>query len=71
MTTRLVGTPFLFRFSAAIPLRRTPVFVYDAIRQVARASVHGAWCDALDVASIEYPPQTLVTEVRRETTDDS
>ena len=71
MTNRLIGAPLLLRFGVAIPVKPTPVFVYDPIRQVTRASVDGAWCDALDQASVEAPPQTRVTEVHRETTDDS
>lgn len=71
MTTSLPGTPFLVRLSVPIPTRPTRELVYDPLRQLARASVNGTWQDALDIVGIDDPPQTLVTEVRVETTDDS
>lgn len=62
--------PFLLRYAGLLvdpPAQETR---YDASVQTSLVSVVGQWMNALE-ASADTPPQTLHTEVRRETTDNS
>jgi len=62
--------PFLFRFADSLGESERSQTQYDPSLQIARVSLGLGWVDALDV-SADKPPQTLITHVRRETTDNS
>jgi hypothetical protein len=61
--------PFLLRFGASLPDPGSLEIRYDADRQIAVVADGESWRPALD-AGKDDPPQTMMTEVKRETTDD-
>lgn len=62
-------TPFLLRFSEAIPAQPPVRVKYDPVRQVSLVEDDGRWVDATSCSG----PQggTRITRVQAETTDDN
>lgn len=66
------GRPFLLRYAEVVPTQHGLPFRYNALRQVGEVCIGEDWVNAVDApdSAIRYDA-TKVTEVRRETTDDS
>ena len=64
-------SPFILLFAEPIPSSPEVPFRYDVSRQIGEVLIAGAWVDAVDTkGSIHASDKTLITEVKKETTDD-
>jgi hypothetical protein len=69
--TEVAASPFILLFAEPIPSRPEVAFRYDVLRQVGEILRSGEWVDAADAkGSIQGSDKTLITEVKKETTDD-
>jgi len=62
--------PLLVSHATPIPAASATFRTYDPDRQLQRTEVDREWVDTIDIAA-DDASDTLVTEVRKETTDDN
>jgi hypothetical protein len=65
-----LAAPFLLRFAQQLRAVPTSRARYDQESQLTRVRAGDRWVDALS-AGEDTPPHTIITHVRRETTDNS
>jgi hypothetical protein len=61
--------PFLFHFARPMDETGDRILRYDPLRQLSQVLLDGDWVDGLD-ARCETAPETRLTKVHAETTDD-
>lgn len=67
--SRKPGVPFLLKFGRPLRASMATPSRYDELRQVAVVLENGMWVPALN-ADRRVESQTIVTEVKKETTDE-